>query len=100
MRFSEGVLKGRTVVADGGQELGTVETLVIDGASWRVEALQVKLNSETAEKLGKYWNYFHAGRIELPIRLVHSVSDTVLLSATMDELRQVLASDSESAPAP
>ena len=102
MRFSEGVLKGRTVVADGGQELGTVETLVIDGASWKVESLQVKLNSETAELLGKYWNYFHAGRIELPIRLVHSVSDTVLLSATVEELRQVLASESasESAPAP
>ncbi|RKH50540.1 PRC-barrel domain containing protein [Corallococcus llansteffanensis] len=75
-----------------------METLSIDDASWRVESLQVKLNSETAEQLGKYWNYFHAGRIELPTRLVHSVSDTVLLSATVDELRQVLAA--ESAPAP
>ncbi|WP_208723202.1 PRC-barrel domain containing protein [Corallococcus llansteffanensis] len=98
MRFSESIFQGRTVVAAGGQTLGTVETLSIDDASWRVESLQVKLNSETAEQLGKYWNYFHAGRIELPTRLVHSVSDTVLLSATVDELRQVLAA--ESAPAP
>ncbi|RKG92175.1 PRC-barrel domain containing protein, partial [Corallococcus sp. CA053C] len=99
MRFSESILRGRTVVADGGQTLGTVESLIIDDASWRVEALQVKLNSETAEQLGKYWNYFHAGRIELPIRLVHSVSDTVLLAATVEELRQVLASESGSEPA-
>lgn len=99
MRFSERVHQGRTVVASGGQTIGTVEALFIDGETWKVEALQVKLNSEAADQIGAFWNFFHAGRVELPTRIVQSVSDTVVLSVSVDELRHVLPSASESAPA-
>lgn len=99
MRFTERVHQGRTVVAAGGQELGTVEALFIEGETWKVEALQVKLHSEAADQIGAFWNFFHAGRIELPTRIVQSVSDTVVLSVSIDELRQVLPSKSASAPA-
>ena len=96
MRFAERVHQGRRVVAAGGQEIGTVEALAIDGDTWKVEGLKVKLHSETADQIGAYWNYFHAGRVELPTRIVQSVSDTVVLSVSVDELRQVLPSE----PAP
>lgn len=99
MRFSERIHPGRTVVAAGGQELGTVDALSIEGETWKVETLHVKLHSESADQLGAFWNFFHAGRIELPTRIVQSVSDTVVLSVTVDELRQVLAAESSSAPA-
>ncbi|MBZ4419119.1 PRC-barrel domain-containing protein [Myxococcus sp. RHSTA-1-4] len=99
MRFSERIHPGRTVVASGGEELGTVDAVFIDGETWKVEALQVKLHSETADKLGAFWNLFHAGRIELPTRIVQSVSDTVVLSVSIEELRQVLSAESASAPA-
>ncbi|MCP3137386.1 PRC-barrel domain-containing protein [Pyxidicoccus xibeiensis] len=99
MRITERVHAGRTVVAAGGQELGTVEALSIDSETWKVEALQVKLHSETADQIGAFWNFFHAGRIELPTRIVQSVSDTVLLSVSVDELRQVLPSESAAPPA-
>ncbi|CAM4540624.1 PRC-barrel domain containing protein [Myxococcus xanthus] len=71
-----------------------VEALSIDGETWKVEGLQVKLRSEAADQLGVFWNYFHAGRVELPTRIVHSVSDTVLLSVSLDELRQILRLES------
>ncbi|RYZ40457.1 MAG: PRC-barrel domain containing protein [Myxococcaceae bacterium] len=88
MRFSESAIQGRTVVAAGGQTLGTVETLTIDSETWQVEALQVKLSSESADELRVYWNYFHAGHLDVPTDLVQSVSDVVLLSVTLDQLRQ------------
>lgn len=94
MRFSERVHPGRTVVASGGQEIGTVEALSIDGETWKVETLQVKLNSEAAEQIGAFWNFFHAGRIELPTHTIQSVSDAVVLSVSVDELRQVLPPES------
>ncbi|MCY1045077.1 PRC-barrel domain containing protein [Corallococcus sp. bb12-1] len=100
MRFSESVAQGRTVVAAGGQTLGTVETLTIDDETWRVEVLQVKLASESADELGVYWNYFHAGRVDVPTRLVHSVSDTVLLAVTVEELHRTLSAEAASAQAP
>ncbi|MBN8468348.1 PRC-barrel domain containing protein [Corallococcus exiguus] len=97
MQFAESVVQGRMVVAAGGQALGNVETLSIDSETWKIDFIQVKLSSEAADLFGVYWNYFHAGRIYVPTRLVHSVSDTVLLSVTIDELREVLAQDAASA---
>ncbi|MBF5045470.1 PRC-barrel domain containing protein [Aggregicoccus sp. 17bor-14] len=100
MRFTERIHAGRTVVAAGGESLGTVEGLVIDSESWKVEALQLKLASETADRVGAYWNYFHAGRLEVPTRLVSSVSDSVLLSASVDELGRLQAGESPAASPP
>ena len=100
MRFTEHVHKGRTVVAAGGEELGTVAALTLDDETWRVETLQVKLESDSADRLGAFWNLFHAGRIELPTRFVQSVSDTVVLSVSVDGLRQELSAESASASAP
>ncbi|MGE6757750.1 PRC-barrel domain-containing protein [Corallococcus interemptor] len=94
MRFSERIHPGRTVVAAGGEKIGVVEALFIDAETWKVEGLQVKLGSETADQIGAFWNLFHAGRVELPTRIVQSVSDTVVLSVSVDELRQVLPSES------
>ncbi|WP_342379377.1 DUF2171 domain-containing protein [Myxococcus stipitatus] len=94
MRFSERVRPGHPVVAAGGQQIGTVDALSIDSETWKVEALQVKLRPEAADQIGAFWNYFHAGRIELPTRIVQSVSDTVVLSVSLDELRQVLPQES------
>ncbi|CAM4501508.1 PRC-barrel domain containing protein [Corallococcus exiguus] len=98
MQFAESVVQGRVVVAAGGQVLGNVETLSIDSETWKIDSIQVKLTSEASEQFGVYWNYFHAGRIYVPTRLVHSVSDTVLLSVSIDELREVLSQDTASAP--
>ncbi|WP_244171990.1 PRC-barrel domain containing protein [Myxococcus virescens] len=71
-----------------------MEALSIDAETWKVEELQVKLRAEAADQIGAFWNFFHAGRVELPTRIVQSISDTVVLSVSVDELRQVLSLES------
>lgn len=61
---------------------------------WRVQSLQVKLHNDIADRLGAEHNIFHAGAIEIPIGMVQSVGDAVVLAVGVDELRRVLPSAS------
>ncbi|MBN1209221.1 MAG: PRC-barrel domain-containing protein [Myxococcaceae bacterium] len=97
MRLSDKNLVGLTVVAADGQALGEVSVLFIDSQTWHVEAFQVKLRRGTAEQLGASRTLFHAGTMEIPSRIVQSVSDTVVLSVSVSELHQVLPTEPESA---
>lgn len=99
MRLSDENLRGRTVIASDGLAIGEIAVLFLDSDAWRVESLQVKLRKEVADRLGADRSMFHAGAIELPIRMVQSVGDAVVLSVAVDELRQVLPGASEPAPA-
>jgi sporulation protein YlmC with PRC-barrel domain len=99
MRLSDKTLVGLTVVTADGQALGEVAVLFIDSQAWQVEAFQVKLRRGAAEQLGASRTLFHAGTIEIPIRIVQSVSDAVVLSVSVKELHQVLPTEPESASA-
>jgi sporulation protein YlmC with PRC-barrel domain len=99
MRLSDKSLVGLTVVAADGQALGEVSVLFIDNQTWHVEALQVKLRREAAEQLGASRTLFHAGTIEIPLRIVQSVSDAVVLSVSVEELHDVLPAEAASPPA-
>lgn len=90
MRLSDENLRGRTVIAADGQAIGEVAALFLDSDEWRIESLQIKLRNEVADQLGAARNIFHAGTLEIPIRMVQSVGDAVVLSVNAKELRQVL----------
>lgn len=90
MRLSDENLRGRTVIAADGQAIGEIAALFLDSDSWRVESLQVKLRNEVADQLGATRGIFHAGTLEMPIRMVQSVGDAVVLSVAARELRQIL----------
>jgi sporulation protein YlmC with PRC-barrel domain len=90
MRLSDENLRGRTVIAADGQAIGEIAALFLDSDAWRVESLQVKLRNEVADQLGATRGMFHAGTLEMPIRMVQSVGDAVVLSVAAHELRQVL----------
>ena len=96
MRLSDENLRGRTVIAADGQALGEVAALFLDSDAWRVESLQIKLRKEVADQLGAARDIFHAGTLELPVRMVQSVGDAVVLSVPALELRQVLPSAGDS----
>lgn len=100
MRLSDESLRGRTVIASDGLAIGSIAALFIDSDGWRVESLQVKLNKDVADRLGAGRSWLHAGAIEVPIRMVQSVGDAVVLSVAVDGLRQALPGTSESEPAP
>ena len=90
MRLSDENLRGRTVIAADGQAIGEIAAVFLDSDAWRVESLQVKLRNEVADQLGATRGMFHAGTLEMPIRMVQSVGDAVVLSVPAHELRQVL----------
>jgi sporulation protein YlmC with PRC-barrel domain len=90
MRLSDENLRGRTVIAADGQAIGEVAALFLDSDRWQVESLQVKLRNEVADQLGATRGMFHAGTLEMPISMVQSVSDAVVLSVPAHELKQVL----------
>ncbi len=90
MKLSDENLRKRIVIAADGQAIGEVATLVLDIDSWRIESLQIKLRKEAAAKLGAARGIFHAGTIDLPVRLIQSVGDAVILSVPTLELREFL----------
>ncbi len=99
MRLSDENLRGRTVIAADGQAIGEVAALFLDSDGWRVESLQVKLRNEVADQLGATRGMFHAGTLEMPVRMVQSVGDAVVLSGATNELRQVLPGVGDAAAA-
>ena len=98
MRLSDENLRGRTVIASDGLAIGEIAALFLDSDAWRVESLQVKLRKNVADRLGADRSVFHAGVLEIPIRMVQSVGDAVVLSVAVDGLRQVLPRAAEPAP--
>lgn len=96
MRLSDNNLRGRSVIAADGLAIGEISSVFIDAEAWRVESLQVTLHKDVADRLGADRSLFHAGMLELPIRMVQSVGDAVLLTVPLDELRQVLPTVADS----
>jgi sporulation protein YlmC with PRC-barrel domain len=90
MRFSDEQLRGRTVIAADGQAIGDVAAVFFDSDVWKVESLQIRLRKEVADQLGATRGMFHAGTLELPVRMIQSVGDAVILSLPAGELRQLL----------
>lgn len=56
--------------------------LFIDGDAWRVESLRARLRSDVADEIGTDRNVFHAGEADIPVRMIQSARDTVVLSVT------------------
>lgn len=95
MRLSDENLRGRTIIAADGQVVGEITALFLEGDAWRVESLQAKLRKEIADQLGADRSLFHAGTLEIPVRMVQSVSDAVVLSVPVNGLREILPMDAQ-----
>ena len=90
MQVSDEQLRGRSVIAADGQAIGEVDALLIDTSSWNIVALQIKLHKAAAEQIGAVRRILRAATLELPVRMVQSVGDAVLLSVPTLELRELL----------
>jgi sporulation protein YlmC with PRC-barrel domain len=89
-QVSDEHFRGRSVIAADGHTIGEVAALFIDTSTWTIVALQIKLQKATAEQIGATRGLLRAATLELPVRLVQSVGDAVLLSVPTLELRQLL----------
>ena len=99
MRISDENLRGRTVIGADGYAVGEVASLFLDASTWRVESLKIKLRKEIADRLGASRSMFHAAELEIPVSMVQSLSDAVVLTVDVDGLRQVLPGMTEPASA-
>ena len=95
MQVSDEHLRGRTVIAADGQAIGEVASLSIDTATWSIVALQVKLSKLAADQIGAERGLLRAASIDLPVRVVQSVGDAILLSLPTPELRQILPKETD-----
>jgi len=89
MRLSGRDLRGRPVIAANGQAIGEVAEVFFDSDTWPVESLDIKLHKDIADQLGAARGRFHAGRFSVPVRMIQSAGDAVVLSVPANELRQV-----------
>lgn len=90
MRLSDDNLRGRTVISADGQVVGETSKLFLDSDAWRIESLLVTLRKDIADQLGAHRTVFHAGELEVPIRMIQSVGSTVVLTVPVDGLRPVV----------
>jgi sporulation protein YlmC with PRC-barrel domain len=88
MRITDSELRKRAVVGSDGQFIGQVDGLVLDTSGLAFEVLQVKLFPNVADQLGAGHSFFRPAVIEVPLRLVQSIADSVLLNVPAAQLRQ------------
>lgn len=90
MQISDELFRGRTVIAADGQAIGEVAAVFFETSTWTIVSLQIKLSKTATEQLGASRSLLHAATIELPVHIVQSVGDTILLSVATPGLRQTL----------
>lgn len=88
MRLSDETLHDRTVISADGKAIGSITELFISTSDWRVESVRVELHKDIADHIGASRGLFHRGTIEVPVSFIQSVSDTVVLSVNVDQLRE------------
>ncbi len=88
MRLTDENLRGRTVISADGQAIGSVKAIFLDSTEWRVESISVELGKDAADRIGASRSMFRHGVVELPVRLIQSVGDTVVLGVGVDQLRE------------
>jgi len=89
MRITDDNLHGRVVLSADGLAIGEVTKLFLNGGQFSIDAVEIKLRKEIAERLGLKHSTFHPASIEIPAGFVQSVGDAVLLSIKLDDLRTV-----------
>jgi sporulation protein YlmC with PRC-barrel domain len=91
MQVSEDQVRGRTVIGADGRAVGEIVAFTIDTDTWSLAALRLKVRSELAEELGIRRSLFRGSSVDLPVRLIQSVSDAVVLRVPAAELEPLVS---------
>lgn len=78
-------LSDKFVICAGGFDLGQINGVELDTKTWQITHLHVKLSKSASEDLG-FKKRFRSSTVCLPISLVATVGDNVLLNKSLDEL--------------
>ena len=88
MRLSDQTLHDRTVISADGKAIGSITELFVSTSDWRIESIRIQLRKDIAERIGADHSIFRRGTLELPVSFIQSVSDTVVLSVNLEQLRE------------
>src|SRR5215207_6937585 len=86
MRITDDNLHGRVVLTADGLAIGEVNKLFFHGGAFAIDAIEIKVRREMAERLGLKHSPFKPAMMEIPAGAVQSVGDAVILSAKLEEL--------------
>jgi sporulation protein YlmC with PRC-barrel domain len=78
---------GLNVVGSYGIIVGVIKSAEIDAEKWQVTHIQVKLSSQASEDLG-FKKRFKSSVVCVPVSLVTSVGDVILLGRNIKELSE------------
>jgi sporulation protein YlmC with PRC-barrel domain len=98
MRLSDETLHNRTVISADGKAIGSISELFISTSDWRIESIRVELHKDIAQRIGATRSLFRRGTVEVPVSFIQSVSDAVVLSVDVEELREVQRAPVAEAP--
>lgn len=101
MRLSAENLQGRTVISADRQGIGSIRAVFLDATDWRVELISIELRKDIADQIGAARSMFHRGLVELPVAVVQSGGDAVVVAVVavaVDALRAVHRTAARVAP--
>lgn len=78
-------LADKFVICSGGFDLGQINGVEINPGTWQVTHLHVKLSKSASEDLG-FKKRFGSSTVCLPVALVQSIGDNILLNKSLEEL--------------
>lgn len=98
-----GHMKGRPVIDSNGDNVGTVEDVVVDPSSWKVSGFVVTLRRDVIQRFGvQKSGFLDQPRVELGSERIDKVGDNVILNIALDVIHESLRRreplDSPSAP--
>jgi sporulation protein YlmC with PRC-barrel domain len=78
-------LTGRNIIGSDGLNIGEVKNAEIDTAKWQITCIIAKLSGKASENLG-FKKRFKSSVVCIPVSLVTSVGDVILLGKNMSQL--------------
>ena len=103
MLISDEHLRGKSVLGADGKAIGEVVGITLDSEGWQIASLQVRLRRGIGDHLGMPHKRFSSPEIDIPRQALQSVGDAVILSISVDSLRELAGvhaePEAEAAPA-
>lgn len=85
-----GRVKGRPVIDMNGDNVGTVDDVVVDPNSWKVSGFVVTLRREVAQRFHLQAGFLESPRVEVGSDRVRTVGDNVILNIGLDVIQESL----------
>ena len=85
-----GRVKGRPVIDANGDNVGTVDDVVVDPVTWKVSGFVVTLKRDVAQRFQLQAGFMDSPRVEVGSERVKTVGDNVILNIPLELIQESL----------